>query len=87
MFESCSSLADLNAARAMATQEEGCDLIAINNSYNKRRQEILEQRKPFVVLSPIVVQPREAIPYCGVPVCGPSVKVGCITLTKEGFLV
>ena len=85
MFEECTSLAELNAARIQATTGD-CDLVSINNAYNKRRQEILTAKKPFMELSPIIVQPREVIKYCGVPVIGRSEQFGVIQLTESGFL-
>ena len=85
MFKDCNTLAELNAKRIQATSE-GTDLVEINNAYNARRCEILSKRKPFVVLKPISVEPREVSQYCGVPVAGRSKEVGCISLTAKGFL-
>lgn len=85
MFENCKTLAELNAERIKATSN-GEDLIAVNNDYNKRRQEILNTHKPFVELTPIHVEPREVKKYCGVPVCGRTSVKGCIQLTATGFL-
>ena len=85
MFDDCKTLAELNAARIKATTGD-CDLVAINNEYNKRRQEILTTRKPFVELTPIIVKPREVVQYCGIPVAGRSEQIGTIQLTNVGFL-
>jgi len=85
MFNECNTLAELNAARIKAT-EESSDLILINNEYNRRRQEILTTRKPFVQLNKIVVKPKEVQQYCGIPISGRSKQTACIELTSKGFL-
>lgn len=85
MFKECKTLAELNAKRIQATTQ-GIDLVEVNNAYNIRRQEILTARKPFVQVIPIVVKPKEAQQFCGVPVVGRTNKVGCIELTDKGFL-
>ena len=85
MFEECNTLTELNAARIKASSD-GIDLITVNNAYNNRRREILDTKKPFVVLTPIVVSPREIKRYSGVPVVGRTSIPGCIQLTDKGFL-
>lgn len=85
MFKDCNTLAELNAKRIQATSE-GVDLIEVNNAYNTRRCEILSTRKPFVVLKPIIVEPRTVQQYCGIPIVGRATEVGCISLTEKGFL-
>lgn len=85
MFETCNTLAELNAARISATNEGG-DLTEINNAYNSRRQEILNSRSKVFHLTPIIIQPDEVTQYCGIPIAGRSSEVGCIKLTPKGFL-
>lgn len=86
MFENCTTLAELNAARIKATTEPDADLITINNFYNERRQELLASRAKYKKLTRITAKPVQPIQYCGVPVVGRSSKKGCIQLTPKGFL-
>lgn len=85
MFEECNNLAELNAARIKAANES-TDLVALNNAYNKRRQEILSEKKNYVQLKPIPFKTREVLQYCGIPVAGRSPEPGTIVLTEKGFL-
>ena len=61
MFDDCTSLAELNAARIKAVNS-GKDLITVNNAYNKRRQEIMSQRNDFKKLQPIFIKAVIHIP-------------------------
>ncbi len=85
MFEECNTLSELNVARTKASLS-GENTVQVNNAYNKRRQEILAVRKPYVVLKPIHPIHKDVVKYCGVPVVGRSTNPGCIKLTPKGFL-
>lgn len=85
MFDDCTSLAELNAARIKAVNS-GKDLITVNNAYNKRRQEIMSQRNDFKKLQPIFIKARTVTMFQGVPVCGRSTEPNTIVLTQGGFL-
>jgi hypothetical protein len=85
IFDDCNTLAELNAERIKATTSD-VDLVTINNMYNERRQELLTSKKPFVVLKPVIVKPREVTRYSGIPIVGRTKYPGCIQLTDSGFL-
>lgn len=86
MFENCSTLGELNAER-IKLSSEGHPLVELNNAYNKRRQEILSSRKPYVELRKIVPAAFTPTQYSGIPVAGYNSKAGTITLTPKGFLI
>lgn len=86
MFETCNSLTELNAERIKLTSQ-GVPLIELNNAYNKKRQEILSKRKPFVELKKLIPAPYSPTQFSGVPVAGYSKVPGCIRITKQGFLI
>lgn len=85
MFEECSSLAELNAARMNAVKS-GYDLVEVNNAFNDRRTKLMDEGPKGIVLNAIHIRPREVVQYCGVPVCGRSSEPGVIALTPNGFL-
>lgn len=85
MFEECKTLMELNAARIKTAALSAIDLMHVNNSYNLRREEILNAKKPYVELQPIIVKARPVQQYCGIPVAGRSTVEGCIQLTPAGF--
>lgn len=85
MFESCTTLAELNAARIQAASDT--DIITVNNAYNARRAEILQARANFTRITPVFVTIPEPVKYSGVPVAGYSQEEGVIKLTPAGFLV
>lgn len=84
MFEQCSSIAELNAERIKLSAT--MDLVELNNAYNARRNEILQQRSNFTRVNFIKCVASPVVKYCGVPVCGKSEVPGVIKLTQEGFL-
>lgn len=86
MFEDCKSLGELNAAR-IKLSSEGVPLVELNNAYNKRRQELLKSRKPYVELTKLIPAAFQPTQYSGVPVAGYSPKAGTIMLTEKGFLI
>lgn len=86
LFETCTTLGELNAARIKAVNDGG-DIVEVNNAYNAAKTKMLESTRSFgIKLTPIVVKPREVVQYCGIRVCGRSDEVGVIKLTKNGFL-
>lgn len=85
MFKDCKTLAELNATR-IKLASEGVDLITVNNAYNVRRQELLSQRKPYTVVTPIVVEPEPVQKFVGIPIAGRNPRPGTITFTERGFL-
>lgn len=84
MFEKCTTLAELNAARIEASGKG--DIVEINNAYNKRRREIINTKTTYVQLKPIEAT-TETLPVMScVPIAGRSEEAGCIKLVKDGFL-
>lgn len=84
MFETCMTLAELNAERIKLSAST--DLVVLNNAYNARRNEILQKRSNFTRVDFIKCSARPVIKYCGVPVYGPTDEPGVIKLTEKGFL-
>lgn len=84
MFEECTTLAQLNAARNMAVDDG--DIVAINNAYNKRRKEIIASHAVYVQLTPMTPSVKEPQLMSCVPIVGRSDELGCIKLTETGFL-
>lgn len=84
MFEKCSTLAELNAARIQAASTE--NIIEVNNAYNARRAEILQSRSNFTRITPVFVTIEPPVKYCAIPLAGQSQQPGVIKLTPTGFL-
>ena len=87
MFKDIKTLRDLNAARIQMSSVEGADLMAINNAYNEARQRIMSERKPYNILTPVIVKARECAMHRSIPVAGPCPVAGTIQLTEKGFMV
>lgn len=86
MFNNCNTLAELNAARIKAVSS-GEDITAVNNAYNARRFEILNQRKTFALLQFKPVPDPEPVLYKTLPIAGNSTDLGVIIYKEEGFYV
>lgn len=85
MFKDCNDLTELNRKKIEAVQSGG-DLVAINNAYNARRQELLKQSKPNIVELPVThVRAKEVVSVCGIPIAGRSTKPNTIIITKAGI--
>ena len=84
MFEECTTLAQLNAARVQAIQT--ANQVEVNNAYNKRRAEIIATKTVYTQLTPIEARKVEMPIMSCVPLIGRSKERGCITLTEKGFL-
>lgn len=86
MFEECTSLAELNAARTKAITQ-GMSPVEANNAYNERRKQILAQRRNYLTIEfkPIVVEAGK--PFCSIPLVGRCQEVNTIELTDNGFLI
>ena len=84
MFEECTTLAQLNAARAQAVQSE--NQVEVNNAYNKRRKEIIATHAVYTQLTPIEARVSDMPVMSCVPLAGRSKERGCIALTDRGFL-
>lgn len=87
MFREVRTLRDLNAARIRLSSEEGADLMAINNAYNEARQRIMTERKPYNILTPVIVKARDCAVHRSIPIAGPCPVPGTIQLTQKGFMV
>ena len=83
MFETCNTIAELNAARVQASATN--DLVEVNNAYNKRRQEIINSRPSFVRCKKLTGKPRPVQRCCYIPVIGRSDTPNTIVLTEKGF--
>lgn len=86
MFDECTSLAELNAARTRAVQG-GADVVAVNNAYNERRKEILASRVNYFKLKEMVIAAEPAQTTMGLPIRGSSGTPGVIKITMEGIAV
>lgn len=86
MFNNCNTLAELNAARIKAVSS-GIDITEVNNSYNARRFEILNQRKSFTLIQFKPVPKPEPVLYKTLPIAGSSPDMGVILYTPDGFYV
>lgn len=84
MFEDCNTLAELNAARTLAAQNN--PIVEVNNAYNARRIEILNARVTYRKVTPVFVTVADPVTYCGVPVAGRCAEANVIRLTQRGFL-
>ena len=84
MFEECTTLAQLNAARVQAIQS--ANQVEVNNAYNKRRAEIIATKTVYTQLTPIEAHKVEMPVMSCVPLIGRSKERGCIALTEKGFL-
>lgn len=83
MFDSCESLADLNAERIQLLQKDGADPLEINNAYNARKMKILSNSNnanKYIQLNPIILTPTVPEQYMGVPYIGDPTKEGRISL-------
>ena len=85
MFESCETLADLNAERAKMCLAENVNIIQLNNEYNSARSRIISERNQFIKLTPIYPSYEPAQQFSGIPIAGRSTDLNCIQLTPQGF--
>lgn len=83
MFSDCKTLAQLNAARIHAASTH--DIVEVNNSYNKRRMELLRASSGFkrVLTTQLTPKQSELISYA--PYIGAPVQTGHIEWTPNGF--
>lgn len=85
MFESVTSLQELNLARVNAVQA-GVDRIQINSAYNLKKKELLSRQLPYKQIP--ITRPsyteEELVIY--IPYGGKSLKNNTLELTKQGFL-
>lgn len=86
MFENCKTLAELNAARIKAVTA-GTDITEVNNAYNAKRYSILNQRKPFTLITFKPVPNPKPVRYQTIPIKGNSLELGTILFDGEGFYV
>lgn len=86
MFKECNTLAELNAARIKAVSS-GIDIMEVNNAYNARRFEILNQRKSFTMIQFKPVPNPEPVQYKTLPIAGLSPELGVLMYKEEGFYV
>ena len=85
MFESCETLADLNAERAKMCLAENVNIVQLNNEYNSARLRIISERNQFIKLTPIYPSYEPAQQFSGIPIAGRSTDLNCIQLTPQGF--
>ena len=87
MFENCTTLLALNAARIKECAVPGADIIAINNAYNEQRTKLLQKTHPVdskqITFRPLVVE--RGAKYCALPIVGVSDKLGVLQLKTDGF--
>lgn len=86
MFENCTTLQELNAARIQLCSEPGADITAVNNAYNERRISVLNNTKAVVKkikFRPIVFE--RGVKYCALPIAGTSDQLGVLQLRQNGF--
>lgn len=76
MFESCNTLAELNATRMKLI--DSVDTVTLNNAYNVRRTEILNTKPMFTKPNFITIIPAPAQTFAGIPCAGKSTVAGCI---------
>ena len=85
MFESCETLADLNAERAKMCLTENVDIVKLNNEYNLARLRIISERNQFIKLTPIYPSFEPVQQFSGIPIAGRSTIHNCIQFTPQGF--
>ena len=86
MFEHCMTLAELNGARIKAVSG-GTDIVTVNNSYNKRRNEILNARKSYRVLQFLETPKGDSGTISYLNIVGRSDIPGVIKCTAQGIYI
>lgn len=85
MFENCKTLQELTAERNRLASAN-VNLVDVNNEYNKRRTEIINNKGSYLKLEPITLEPIEVKQFCGFPLIGRASNYGSIEITEKGIL-
>ena len=86
MFEGCTTLLALNAARIKECAVPDADITSINNAYNEQRTKVLQNSAAAskkIQFRQIVVE--KGTKYCALPIAGVSDKLGVLQLKTDGF--
>ena len=84
MFEKCTTLRELNAAR-VEEAAKGTNIVEVNNAYNARKKELMNSSVNYTRVETIPVNIETESQYLASLVYkGPSTKPGTIEITPQG---